>query len=65
MKQVHDTPLALFENATVFWYEGRKAESTTRYEGKIEVYANWVRFCEPAPQKSWIPREEVEQINEF
>ena len=58
---VHATPIATIQNATV-WYFEENDESSSKYEGAVEIYSEWVRLTSLTP--TWIPRGRVEQIHE-
>lgn len=63
MTTVHDTPIAVIQDATVDYYEGADAEAHVTYEGTVELHEGWVRLADLTA--SWVPRERVEGIHEI
>jgi hypothetical protein len=56
---VHQTPITVIQNATVFYDEDGEQ---VRYEGKVELYEPYVRLA--SGLSTWVPREQVEQVIE-
>jgi hypothetical protein len=59
---VHDTPLTVIQNATVYYYYEDRDTDSDRYEGKVELYDERDRLA--SPTSTWVPREQVGTVME-
>ncbi|WP_233509342.1 hypothetical protein [Haloferax sp. Atlit-48N] len=57
-----DGPLKVIESGTAYYYED--ADESVRHEGRIEIYAHYIRLC-GGPTTTWVPREQVQQVMEI
>jgi len=56
-----ESPIKEIDDGVAYYFDSGGSE-TTRHEGGIEIYENWVRFMDPIG--TWVPRENIEQVHE-